>query len=103
MIGVDLSGVYVLEACARAVVKIESLFSACLGKHILFHDLNHCPLFWETISQEFDCYFSLSTEEIREAVGAFAQAGHTFRGITLPTSLNSRVEELISVVQQTES
>ncbi|KAJ4421563.1 hypothetical protein N0V82_003701 [Gnomoniopsis sp. IMI 355080] len=99
LIGADLDGVSVDDARARAVKKVEALFSSCLAKQILYRAVRDCQLFWDTIANDFEGYYVLSHQEVRETVCVYADARYNYIGNIKTTNLMSLVNEWIQVVR----
>lgn len=99
----DMKDISVDDARNRAIEKLESLFSACLEKQVLFRAVRDSLVFWNTIAQDFEGCYALSPQDTRQVVVTYTEARHVYRGKLAPTNLNNLVDQWIQVMDQTNS
>lgn len=100
----DLTNLSVDDAANHAVEKLESLFSACLEKKVLYRAVREDSLlFWSTVSPDFQGYSVLRPQEIKEMVGTYSQARLVYHGKLAPTKLNNLVDHWIQFVEETNN
>lgn len=99
----DMKDISVDDARNRAIEKLESLFSACLEKQVLFRAVRDSLVFWNTIAQDFEGCYALSPQDTRQVVVTYTEARHVYREKMAPTNLNNLVDQWIQVMDQTNS